>query len=275
MKSTFLYITLAGLAAAPMFAGDVTPTASPRRIEIESKFIELPEAVADALKLPTGGSFMDQFPGKPLPTTRPHLTAVLDDKDAEQFLATLNAQKSVDLCSAPRVASLSQQRAVVDIIREFRYASEWNPPNENEKRWTPKTFETRNVGMSLEVTPTFTKDGLIELKATPSIVEFLGFVDFETGKSFFAAKADLTETPVDRTLKSVLGFEPPNRPTRPIFSTRKADVELAIYPGQTVVLSGFGERESIQPFTPVRPGYQIIVLIRATPSPPFEKPTKE
>jgi Flp pilus assembly secretin CpaC len=263
MKTALLQIALVCLATIPVLAEDTTQT-DPRRIEIESKFIELPVAVAKALKLPARDSFMGKFPGKPLPTTHSHLFGVLDEKEAEKFLATLNSKKSVDLCSAPRLTTAVAHRAVVEIIREFRYPTEWNPPTESEKRWTPKNFETRNVGLTLDVTPTLTKEGLIDLKAEPVVSEFLGFVDFETGKPLFAAKADLKKTPVDRTLESAREYKFPNRPIKSIFTTRKTAVYLTIKPGQTVVLDGLAEGESIEPFQPARPGYEIIVLVRAS-----------
>jgi len=265
MKTFLPLIAFTCFASSALHAVETSAKTLPS-IEIESKFIELPVAMADALKLPANSSFMDKFPGKPLPTTPSYLRAVLNEKDAEQLLATLNAQKGVDLCSSPRVTTRSQQRAVVEVIREFRYATEWNAPDEKEKNWTPKEFDTRNVGLTLEVTPTLREDGLIDLKAEPSVVEFLGFVDFETNKPIFAAKADLTKTPVDRTtdFKSMPANKPPFRPYKPIFSTRKASVDLTITPGQTVVLDLLGESEKIEPFAPVRPGYRIIVLIRAS-----------
>jgi len=51
--------------------------------------------------------------------------------------------------SAPGVTTHSGQRAVIEIIREFRYPTEWEPGTSSmalKGPTTPKAFETRNCG---------------------------------------------------------------------------------------------------------------------------------
>ena len=60
------------------------------------------------------------------PLERPAgLPAVLTDEQAQAAWKTLNETKGVDLLSAPRLTTRSKQRATIEIIREFRYPTEW------------------------------------------------------------------------------------------------------------------------------------------------------
>ncbi|MEA3213676.1 MAG: ral secretion pathway protein [Chthoniobacter sp.] len=251
------------------------------QVEIESKFLEVSDALAESLKFPGGASFLDKFAGMPAPASGSRalsVRAVLNEKDAEQFLTTLTAPKGagevaasgVDLLSAPRVTTRSQQRAMIEIIREFRYPSEWNPPAPTDPHWTPKSFETRNVGVTLDVEPTLLEGEVIDLQVTPQVIEFLGFVDFETKEPLFAAKRDATKSIPERTLASAVGFESRNRPTQPIFSTRQTHSSVALKSGQTLVLVGSGESEETKPFDPPSAGRQLVVLIRASTVRPEE-----
>jgi hypothetical protein len=127
MKTILLHLGFAGLAALPLLAKDAAP-ARPTWIEIESKFIEAPDAVVATLHSESDKSFMDKYPGKKLQPRGTRVEAVLGEKEAEKLLARLNAKKGVDICSAPRITTISNQRAVVEIIREFRYSNEWDAP---------------------------------------------------------------------------------------------------------------------------------------------------
>jgi general secretion pathway protein D len=64
-------------------------------------------------------------------------------------MKALNGQKGVDLLSAPRVTTRSGQRAVIEIIREFRYPTEFDPDDKTPPNLTPTAFETRNLGITL------------------------------------------------------------------------------------------------------------------------------
>src|SRR5262249_5659422 len=69
---------------------------------------------------------------------------------------------TASLLSAPKVTTKSGQRAVIEIIREKRYATEWK---KGTKPGTskPTAFETRTCGVTLEAEPTVQEDGTIAL----------------------------------------------------------------------------------------------------------------
>ena len=54
--------------------------------------------------------------------------SVLTDPTFQVVLRALDQKKGVDLLSAPRVTTKSGQQAVIEIIREFRYPTEFDPP---------------------------------------------------------------------------------------------------------------------------------------------------
>src|SRR3989440_8274250 len=56
------------------------------------------------------------------------LSGVFTDPQFQAVIRALNQKKGVDLLSAPRVTTKSGQRAVIEIVREFRYPTQFEPP---------------------------------------------------------------------------------------------------------------------------------------------------
>ena len=114
----------------------------------------------------------------------------------QAVMRALNQKKGVDLLSAPSVTTKSGQRAVIEIVREFRYPTEFDPPHVPNigggggvgadvitfipvTPTTPTAFETRNTGVTLEVEPVVGSDGqTIDLNLAPQVVEFDGFINY-------------------------------------------------------------------------------------------------
>jgi general secretion pathway protein D len=131
----------------------------------------------------------------------------------------LNQKKGVDLLSAPRVTTKSGQRAVIEVVREFRYPTQFQPPqipqsfgsqNNNPVNvgqsstsstfpvtpTTPTAFETRNTGVTLEVEPVVGPDGLtIDLNLVPQVVEFEGFINYGSPIQTFSTNVLGVATP--------------------------------------------------------------------------------
>jgi general secretion pathway protein D len=194
------------------------------------------------------------------------LAGVFTDPSFQLVVRALNQKKGVDLLSAPRVTTKSGQRAVIEIIREFRYPTEFDPPQipqnfgnngggvtffnplaglspqtQSESfpvtPTTPTAFETRNTGVTLEVEPIIGPDGYtIDLNLVPQVVEFEGFVNY--GSPIQTTSQDIFGRPVVNVIT-------PNVINQPIFSTRKVTTSVSIFDGQTVVLGGL-MREDVQ-----------------------------
>jgi general secretion pathway protein D len=192
------------------------------------------------------------------------LSGVFTDPQFQLVVRALNQKKGVDLLSAPRVTTKSGQRAVIEIVREFRYPTQFQPPQIPQTfsvrdtvgtgavigaggstgngafpvtPTTPTAFETRNTGVTLEVEPVVGPDGLtIDLNLVPQVVEFEGFINYGS--------------PIQTTNTNSLGITTVSRLTdnvinQPIFSTRKVTTSVSVWDGQTVVLGGL-IREDVQ-----------------------------
>src|SRR4029079_8131934 len=168
-------------------------------------------------------------------------------------------KKGIDLLSAPRVTTKSGQRAVIEIVREFRYPTQFTAPQVPNitgggsgngtvsisvvTPTTPNAFETRNTGVTLEVEPVVGPDGVtIDLNLVPQVVEFEGFVNYGSPilaprPSFLSGLGGLITAP-----SSVIT---PNVINQPIFNTRKVTTSVSVWDGQTVVLGGL-MREDVQ-----------------------------
>src|SRR5207253_3956813 len=134
------------------------------------------------------------------------LSGVMTNPQFQVVIRALNQKKGIDLLSAPRVTTKSGQRAVIEIVREFRYPTQFQPPQipqtvgtvRNDTSGltgnliplgststvpvtptTPTAFETRNTGVTLEVEPVIGPDGItIDLNLVPQVVEFEGFINY-------------------------------------------------------------------------------------------------
>jgi general secretion pathway protein D len=185
------------------------------------------------------------------------LAGVFTDPQFQVVIHALNQKKGVDLLSAPKVTTKSGQRAIIEIVREFRYPTTFTQPQVPAissstttvlngvvpvvvTPTTPQTFETRNTGVTLEVEPVVGPDGTtIDLNLVPQVVEFEGFINY--GSPINAVGVNTVagisiSTPVLLTENVI---------NQPVFSTRKVTTNVSVWDGQTVVLGGL-MREDVQ-----------------------------
>jgi general secretion pathway protein D len=184
------------------------------------------------------------------------LAGVFTNPQFQVVIRALNQKKGIDLLSAPKVTTKSGQRAIVEVIREFRYPRTYTQPqvpqigsttggNNNVvpvvvTPTTPQDWETRNTGVTLEVEPVVGGDSTtIDLNLIPQVVEFEGFINY--GSPINAVGVNTvgvisTSVPVLLTQNVI---------NQPVFSTRKVTTSVSVYDGQTVVLGGL-MREDVQ-----------------------------
>jgi general secretion pathway protein D len=196
---------------------------------------------------------------------------VLTDPQFQVVIRALNQRKGSDLMTAPSVVTRSGQRAKIEVIREFIYPTEYDPPeipqnfggggNNNGGGGgggglggivgvggavansfpvtpaNPTAFEMRPVGVTLEVDPVVGADGFtIELNIAPEVVEFEGFINY--GSPIQTSAIDALGQPTTVVLTE-------NRIEQPVFATRKLTTAVTIWDGQTVAIGGL-IREDIQ-----------------------------
>ncbi len=196
------------------------------------------------------------------------LAGIYTNPQFQLVIRALDQKKGIDLMSAPTVTTKSGNKAVINVIREFRYPTEFDPPqipqtvgaaandvngvgsgfgtsgvitNPIITPTTPSAFETRNLGVTLEVTPTVGADGYtIDLELAPEVVDFDGFINYGSPILTLAAAGSAS-----------IGGKPqsvevsPNVINQPIFSTRKVTTSITIWDGMTIAIGGL-IREDVQ-----------------------------
>ena len=188
------------------------------------------------------------------------LTGLFTDGQVQMIMRGLAQKKGADVMTAPSIVSRSGERATIEIIREFIYPTEYEPPELPQSVGvgggidggaggaaggnifpvtpaTPTAFETRNTGVTLEVEPILGEDGYtIDLTFKPEIVEFEGFINY--GSPIQSPGTDALGNPITITITE-------NRIEMPVFSTRRVNTSLTIYDGHTVAVGGL-MRENVQ-----------------------------
>jgi general secretion pathway protein D len=157
--------------------------------------------------------------------------------------------------SAPKVTVVNGQQAKIRVVREFIYPTEYEAPeivnttqNGNGGNVgfasftavpsTPGGFETRDVGVILEVKADATQDRRISLELTPEVTEFQGFINY--GGDVREATAPANADPI--TGEGQLRVQ--GVALTPVFSLRKVTTKLIVVDGQTVVMGGFIREDS-------------------------------
>jgi general secretion pathway protein D len=187
------------------------------------------------------------------------LTGLFSDGEVKVMMRGLSQKKGTDLMTAPSVTAKSGQKATIEIIREFIYPTEYEPPELPNTVGqtgttnllgggssggsfpvtpaTPTAFETRNTGVTLEIEPTIGEnDFVIDLRFVPEIVEFEGFINYGS---------PIQSSGTDALGNSIVTVITENRIEMPVFSARRVNTALTIYDGYTVAIGGL-MREDVQ-----------------------------
>ena len=210
------------------------------------------------------------------------LTGLFSDGEVKMIMRGLAQKKGTDLMTAPSVTAKSGQKATIEVIREFIYPTEYDPPqlpNSTGSSFgggtggllngitggitggtssgsssfpvtpaTPTAFTTRNTGVTLEIEPTIGEnDFVVDLRFAPEIVEFEGFINYGS-----PIQTPSTTTPILDSLGNLLvpgktenTVITENRIEMPVFSSRRVKTQLTIYDGYTVAVGGL-MREDVQ-----------------------------
>lgn len=172
----------------------------------------------------------------------------LDDVNLQVLMRGLNQKKNVDVMAKPAVMTRSGQSSSISIIREFIYATEYEPPELPNSIGntgggvspvtpaTPTAFDKKDVGITLEVLPVVDdKKQYINVTLNPVFSDFDGFVNYGS--------------PINTTVQGTLGPETvavtDNAILMPIFSKQAITTSVDVADGATVVVGGLLQ-ESIQ-----------------------------
>lgn len=187
------------------------------------------------------------------------LAGVFTNPQFQIVIRALDGAKGVDLMSAPSVTTKSGQRATIQVIREFIYPTEFDPPQVPTEQSsfsinpatpaTPNSWAMEPIGVELEVEATIGPDGFtIDLQLQPKVTEFEGFINYGSPINTTANNFLVVPTPGGDVIqpfgtRQIVLTE--NFINQPVFSYRQVQTNVTIYDGMTVALGGL-IREDIQ-----------------------------
>ena len=186
---------------------------------------------------------------------------IIGSSQASLMINALKRKQGTDLLSAPRVTVMDGQSATITVAQEFIYPTEYEPApaptvgggggnNDGgglggaiQIQSAIPQFETvapldeqpgfREVGVVLNVTPTIEKYNSINLRLTPKVTEFDGFIEYG-GNSAMIGTSQVGSPPMMIQPSGIL---------MPIFSVRKVDTQVSIFDGATVIIGGLTREE--------------------------------
>lgn len=237
------------------------------QITIQARFLEISEIAARRLSGSADGRdrtgielLGERLKGAPI-------VKIVTEAQSRDFLRSIAQTKDVDLLSAPQVTTKSGQRALIEVIHEFIYPSEYESTPDVSGGWTPKAFEIRNCGVTFEVVPQLDETGAIALKIAPQVVEFLGFLEIDTKKKYPAKTDAAKRLSGNGALSTAIGQKVPVRSSgrvSPVFSSRKMATDVSLQDGQSVLIVGIGETENVEGFPSRANSQRLAVLVSAS-----------
>jgi type IV pilus assembly protein PilQ len=130
----------------------------------------------------------------------------LDFTGLKAVMDFLRTRANTKLVAAPRIMTVNNQKATINVGQVVPIATYERNPTSGIYEVTG--WEQQNIGINLEVTPQISPDGHIKLQLKPEVSNTVGTIAPDTVNQ------------------------------RPIVSTRKAETEVQIKDGQTVVIGG-------------------------------------
>jgi len=185
------------------------------------------------------------------------MNGIIGGATVQALMRGLDQKKGVDLMAQPSVTTRSGQAASIYVVDEFIYPTEYEPPelpnsvsgtttifiNDDGTLAgaetaaasfpvtpaTPTAFEKRDVGIILEVLPVADANRrYIDVTLNPSITDFDGFVNYGSPINTTSQGA---AGPVTKVLTE-------NAILMPVFSVRRANTNLVVADGATIVIGG-------------------------------------
>ncbi len=177
------------------------------------------------------------------------LRGVLTNPELQMVVHAIDQRGNSDLLSAPRVTTINGVNAIIEVVNEIIYPTEFDVTQNDIQvqggaggveagaapvfippTVIPGGFETRAVGVILNVTPTVSADNYtINLTMLPEIAELVDWVQYGT------------QVPIGDQVFTV------NMP-QPIFASRNVTTSMIVWDGHTVVMGGL-IREDLTTFS--------------------------
>lgn len=157
--------------------------------------------------------------------------SVLTNPQLKMVLHMLEQQGNTDLLSAPKVTTQSGTEATIKVVTEYIYPTDFNvtPITGTDANGNsvvvggvvePSGFQTREVGVILQVLPEVSAEGLINLTMSPEVVSEPVWKNY--GSVYTAPDGSQQQLTMEQ----------------PFFHTRTISTSISIYNDATVVMGG-------------------------------------
>ena len=181
------------------------------------------------------------------------VNAVFGNADLSMILHMLSQRSDTDLLSAPKVVTKPGLEAIMKVVTEYIYPTEFNVQISQQSNSSsisgggssdpiaivePQNFSMREVGIILQVLPTVSSDGqMIDLVLKPQVVSEPVWKNYGTRLPKQVQKSiwnSITQAfvPTYETEYIELPME------QPFFNVRSVETQISIYNGATVVMGG-------------------------------------
>lgn len=190
------------------------------------------------------------------------VNAFLGNADLSMILHMLSQRSDTDLLSAPKVVTKSGQEAIMKVVTEYIYPTEFEVQEVNSSGGgnnnggstsvsvpfmvEPQNFEMREVGVILQVVPEVSAEGqMINLMLNPQVVSEPVWKNYGTKIPYMRPESSwsISGMTVDAIAALGLGNQPETEYTelpmeQPFFHVRSVQTQLSVYNGATVVMGG-------------------------------------
>ncbi len=207
------------------------------------------------------------------------IAKIVDNSSALMLMRAMSQKTGLDIMTAPSTVTRNGQASSVRVVREMLYPTNYEPPElpqsggqtifinpatglPSANQGTPPPpmvtpshptdFVMREVGVTLEVTPTADETKrFVDVTLNPTVVNFDGFVNY--GSPINAP----TTTPATGGIVNPLVAQSvelsANRILMPVFSTHHLATSLHVADGSTIVIGGLLEDriQNVEDKTPI------------------------
>ncbi len=183
------------------------------------------------------------------------LSAFTGNADISVILHMLSQRSDTDTLSAPKVVTKNGNEAVMKVVTEYIYPTEFEVEISQQSNSgssiyggssgmtlatvEPQNFETREVGVILQVVPEVSPEGqMINLMLNPQVVSEPTWKNYGMKIPYFRNSASLADMVTGYSLseQDVEYMELPME--QPFFSVRSVNTQLSVFNGATVVMGG-------------------------------------
>jgi len=182
------------------------------------------------------------------------VNAFLGNADLSMILHMLSQRSDTDLLSAPKVVTKSGQEAIMKVVTEYIYPTEFKVQEIDASSGggvsgsstvvavpfmvEPQNFKTRDVGVILQVVPEVSAEGqMINLMLKPRVVSEPVWKNY--GSKIPQATVRSVWDTVTGTFMPKQDVEYVDLPMeQPFFHVRSVETALSVYNGATVVMGG-------------------------------------